>query len=108
MATTMWVDNDDNDLPRCFQRRLQVDVHFLPGLTHLMREFLTRSALFCDFRAVLLITTLLVCGAVSADEPVEFNRQIRPILAKNCFACHGLDASSRKADLRLDDRSIAM
>jgi cytochrome c553 len=33
---------------------------------------------------------------------IEYNRDIRPILAENCFACHGADSAARKAGLRLD------
>jgi cytochrome c553 len=33
---------------------------------------------------------------------LEYNRDVRPILAENCFPCHGTDSAARKAKLRLD------
>ncbi|MCB1094303.1 MAG: PSD1 domain-containing protein [Verrucomicrobiae bacterium] len=54
------------------------------------------------------VLILALSQAVSAGETLNFNRDIRPILAENCFYCHGQDGNKRKADLRLDIGEIAI
>jgi len=45
---------------------------------------------------------------MAASEPaLDFNRQVRPILAEHCFHCHGQDAKERKGKLRLDEPGSA-
>ncbi|MGD9723162.1 MAG: DUF1553 domain-containing protein [Pirellulales bacterium] len=43
----------------------------------------------------------------AADEALEFNRDIRPLLSDNCFQCHGPDQAQRQAELRLDVEASA-
>jgi hypothetical protein len=43
-----------------------------------------------------------------AATPVDFSREVRPILSKYCFQCHGPDDQARKAGLRLDERESAL
>lgn len=37
-----------------------------------------------------------------ADQRVDFNRDVQPILASHCIECHGPDSAARKGELRLD------
>jgi hypothetical protein len=54
---------------------------------------------------VVAVSALLarpLAAAESASAPLDYGRDIRAILAENCFYCHGQDATKRKAKLRLD------
>ena len=50
----------------------------------------------------LLIMLLPVASVATAETPVSYAFQVRPILSDKCFACHGPDAGKREAGLRLD------
>ncbi len=57
----------------------------------------------------LLVALLISVGAAQTQAaPVRYNRDIRPVLSDNCFACHGPDKGNRKAGLRLEVREEAI
>src|SRR5437667_8156770 len=62
------------------------------------------SACACLWLAISLAAPFAVKGA----QAIEFNRDVRPIITENCFACHGPDKNQRKAKLRLDVRDDAL
>ena len=52
-----------------------------------------------------MLTTVmmaLMASSLGADDPVSFDREIRPLLATRCILCHGNAEESRRANLRLD------
>ncbi|MBX3177918.1 MAG: DUF1549 domain-containing protein [Candidatus Hydrogenedentes bacterium] len=55
-------------------------------------------------RVALILSAAAGTCAVPAGAPIDFNRDIRPLISDKCFACHGPDANSRKRDLRFDTR----
>ena len=60
-------------------------------------------------RSYFLVFFGLCLPALAAEAgKLRYNRDIRPILSDNCFACHGPDKNHREADLRLDVREAAI
>lgn len=59
-----------------------------------------RSAL--RFPIALLLAMSLSGASLRAEEPLDFERDVRPLLSDRCFACHGPDGAHREAGLRLD------
>ncbi|MES2599116.1 MAG: PSD1 and planctomycete cytochrome C domain-containing protein [Verrucomicrobiota bacterium] len=58
--------------------------------------------LFLTFLALSLGLTTLHAAESARGGAVQFNRDVRPILSENCFACHGFDPKHREGGLRLD------
>ena len=65
------------------------------------------SVLVCCCLAVLGVASVSAEESESTQATVDYNLDVRPILADNCFACHGPDAKTREANLRFDTKAGA-
>lgn len=62
-------------------------------------------------RAILIALSIICIGTSDegfADVPIDFNRDVRPILSDKCFHCHGPDADNQDSSFRLDTRESAV
>jgi hypothetical protein len=74
----------------------KVDIHRLPPMAQ------RRNLLSLAFFLLVPVCPTSLLGDETRTAPIQFQQQIRPILAEHCYACHGFDAESRQAELRLD------
>lgn len=67
---------------------------------------------FCVKKQSILWLAFSISGVLASDsdaqDAIDFTSQIRPILADNCYACHGPDDNQRATDLRLDQQASAL
>ncbi|MBT7406890.1 MAG: DUF1549 domain-containing protein, partial [Opitutae bacterium] len=57
-------------------------------------------------KSIVIVSLSILNLPLTAE--VDFNREVRPLLASKCYACHGPDEEGRKAKLRLDIRDDAL
>ena len=79
----------------------------LNPVLHIILPATVARSMIPPLRCLILSTAILVAAGARATcgtEEIDFNRDIRPLLSENCYACHGPDDAERQAGLRLDTR----
>lgn len=73
-----------------------------------MKSVTAQPNLLRLFQGFLALAGIASIPASPAAETVDFARDVRPILARHCFKCHGPDDNKRAAGLRLDSAAGAL
>jgi len=68
-------------------------------------RLLTRSVFQCAFQCAAL-TTVISSGSLLIAKPIDYEKQVRPILQDNCYTCHG--AETQESGLRVDQRNVML
>jgi hypothetical protein len=60
---------------------------------------------FTLYRRVALTASVIFAAAagISADEPIDYVRQVKPLLERHCYSCHGPE--KQESGLRVDSRA---
>src|SRR5262249_48326388 len=58
--------------------------------------------------SVFSVSSVVFSSSAHADSPINYTRDIKPILSARCYTCHGPDEGKRKAKMRLDLRDEAI
>src|SRR5271154_2001701 len=74
----------------------------IPARPKVLLRFRRRAGIFAVMLALLSAQRSVEALSAGSTNDIQYNRDVRPILSENCFACHGADSASRKAGLRLD------